>query len=1651
MVFLKQIRTLMGKNLRILLLRHLILCIWMAFILPIFLAALFSFTKNLLVPPANFGIGKPTALLSLETSIEKAQSNGRQKLVLVKNGLTGGDVDGVFDSLQQQFDDAAKSASVDFEVIRVDNEDELTNSCPSNLRGVSRCFGAVVMWDSPDEGTDEHVWNYTIRADGAFELAGAKFDIDKSNDQQVYLMPLQHAIDSAIVRANSSSSSLTLGDTQEYPFTNMSPKERDRDIRRRFQKTIKGWMGVAFMGTIIWVTYHLTGFVATERESGMSTLIDAMMPVRKPWISMVARIIAHHLSFSLIYLPAWVIGSIIVRGGVFEKTSVGIVLVFHVITGLAFSSVSLLFASFFKKAQLSGISAILAVALLGILAQTLTSPGTVPVTVLSLLFTPCAFVFFISNMARFEEKELPTNLLKVAPGSPSALPGIAIWVFLIIQIFAYPLIGAFVEHALYSNDTPGRKMLLNETDVSRIGSNAVQLRQFSKVYRPNIFSRIFRRGSNKKQPVVAVNKLNLDIGQGQIIALLGANGSGKSTTLDAIAGMNKLTSGSIEIDGRGGLGIAPQKNVLWDDLTVEEHIRIFNHLKAPNARSTTEAIGELISSIDLHKKRDAFAKTLSGGQKRKLQLGLMLTGGSGVCCIDEVSSGIDPLSRRKLWDIILAERGRRTMILTTHFLDEADLLADHIAILSKGTLRAEGSSVGLKDDMGGGYRVHVPKDAGVRDTPDIEQVEKKDAFDLVTYTAPTSQLAAVVINNLEAAGISEYRFSGPTIEDVFLQVAEEIKDEEAFRNSNKGLSVPSDENVSSEGKEDVSSEAKENVPSKGKENVPSKGKENVSDKQGLQLTNGQRVGYVKQTLILFRKRLTILKRNRLLYLLAFLLPIFAAGLTSLFVANETTPSCQPSQQASRTTSRQNIFSQQRSGKRVIFLAGPRSKVQSVDTGHLARAFGGKDAFEKAAVEASLKDIMTVDTFQEFEDKIREDRKNITTAFWLGDKDQGPTFAWVANLWVTSPITAQQILDILLTNTTIVTTWSSLEIPISPVTGDALQMIVYMAIALSVYPAFFALYPSNERRRFVRGLQYSNGVRPFPLWIAYLLFDLIIVLASTAIVTAIWAGVSDIWFNLGYVFLVLFLYGIASTLFAYLVSLFTKTQLGTYAWAAASQTLIFVVYIIAYMSVITFTPVTKVDRSLRLVHFITSAFAPIGSALRALFITTNLFSTACEGFEVTDNPSGMLYYGGPILYLILQSLILFGLLIWLDTGSAGAPIRGLFHGSKKAESDEELVDEDIIDELNEVTRNAEREHGLRVMHLTKSFHRNTAVDNVTFGIKRGEVFALLGPNGAGKSTTISLIRGDIKPDRNGGDVLVEDISVNKNLATARSNLGVCPQFDAMDQMTVREHLEFYANIRGVQDVEHNVRAVMQAVGLESFSTRMAHALSGGNKRKLSLGIALMGNPTVVLLDEPSSGLDAASKRVMWKTLEATVRGRSILLTTHSMEEADALAGRAGILARRMLALGTPDNLRHRFGDALHIHLVSVTAPRTTQDEMIRITDWIRQMFPSADVEEKTYHGQIRFSVRASQVLAATSGRNEEEITKDGEDLSQSAIGHLVVLLEENKDQLGVGHYSVSPTTLDQVFLTIVGQHNVKEENSEEKKPSIWRKLWMFGRS
>ena len=324
---------------------------------------------------------------------------------------------------------------------------------------------------------------------------------------------------------------------------------------------------------------------------------------------------------------------------------------------------------------------------------------------------------------------------------------------------------------------------------------------------------------------------------------------------------------------------------------------------------------------------------------------------------------------------------------------------------------------------------------------------------------------------------------------------------------------------------------------------------------------------------------------------------------------------------------------------------------------------------------------------------------------------------------------------------------------------------------------------------------------------------------------------------------------------------------------------------------------KVDDDITIVNFTFNLVTPVGNLIRALMISMNMFSFLCSGApsKMATYPGAIKLYGGPIVYLVGQSLVLFGILMLWDHGwtlswfKKAAPAPDIeVHDTKEKE---------VLDEIERV-RNCD--DGLRVLHLTKTYKSRafgnvTAVEDITFGIRKGEMFALVGPNGAGKSTTITMLRGETQPSRKGGEIYVEGIDIAKERKTARSHLGVCPQFDAMDQMTVLEHLEFYAGVRGVKDVKHNARQVVRAVGLQNFANRMASRLSGGNKRKLSLGIALIGksstilfgqpfrshgaagNPEVVLLDEPSSGMDPLAKRTMWKTLTSFVPNRSILLT------------------------------------------------------------------------------------------------------------------------------------------------------------------------------
>ena len=1021
-----------------------------------------SYAKNFFVPPAQFGIGSASPIRTFPDALQ-ASLPSRNTVAFINNGFTGGDIERVIDQLSRQVQSSGKQVQL------LQRDSDLLTTCRSSLRGVTQCYGAVSFHASPTEGAGRH-WNYTLRNDGAL---GSKIYVDhKTNDVQLYVLPFQRAVDSAI--ASVSGFRPLPNDIEEYPYTDKNQEERDRNITEQYQGTLISIIALAFFVGIVGVTYQLVGHMAMERELGMSQLIEAMMPNKRRWEPQAARLLASHFAFDIIYIPGWIVMGAIVAGLVFPQANAGMVIAIHLLIGFALTSYSIFFGALFRKAQLSGITTTLVSLILAIIAQiALGAHGsTGAVIVLSLLFPPMTYTLFLIYGAGFQQHSNPINLSKYSPATDWQVTGGTFIALMIVQILVFPFLAAFVERFLYGTASRTRRLTADDPSI------AVKMDSFSKIYIPGFFKRLLLRCRRRRDEdrVVAVNDLSLHVRSGQIMVLLGANGSGKSTTLDAIAGLNTVSQGSIELDGTGGLGLCPQKNVLWDELTVQEHVKIFDRLKTKGLKALESEIEGLVSACDLDVKLKAKAKTLSGGQKRKLQLAMMLTGGSKVCCVDEVSSGIDPLARRKVWDILLRERGKRTILLTTHFLDEADVLSDHIAVLSKGNLKAEGSAVELKHRLGGGYRLCVRADTKVVLDPIFDNVKTHMDYDLRVYQLNTSEDLARFINVLEHQAVHDYRVQGPTVEDVFLALAEEVKED--LHPEDAMVEKPMSRSSQLDGCSDSSDRA--------------------SEKEVLDLYTGQGTGLLQQSWILFRKRFTVLRHNYFPHLIAVLIPIIAAGLVTLFLKGFEPISCTPKQNQgyAPNSTQSDLFSD----ADVVF--GPP---RAVPTRAIQAIY---PALNKTSTH-------TANTIDEMNTYIAQNYHNVTPGgFFVSQANPSPLLAYVANYGVVSASIVQNALDNILTGSVIGTVYQPIEIPWAPGTGKTLQLILYFGLAMSAYPGFFALYPTGERLRKVRALHYSNGIRSGPLWSAYTTFDFLGVILTSAVAVIIFVAQWSGWYYPG---------------------------------------------------------------------------------------------------------------------------------------------------------------------------------------------------------------------------------------------------------------------------------------------------------------------------------------------------------------------------------------------------------------------------------------------------------------------------------------------------------------------------------------------------------
>jgi ABC-2 type transport system ATP-binding protein len=237
--------------------------------------------------------------------------------------------------------------------------------------------------------------------------------------------------------------------------------------------------------------------------------------------------------------------------------------------------------------------------------------------------------------------------------------------------------------------------------------------------------------------------------------------------------------------------------------------------------------------------------------------------------------------------------------------------------------------------------------------------------------------------------------------------------------------------------------------------------------------------------------------------------------------------------------------------------------------------------------------------------------------------------------------------------------------------------------------------------------------------------------------------------------------------------------------------------------------------------------------------------------------------------------------------------------------------------------------LQLIHLSKSYGKIKALNDLNLEVHAGEVFGLLGPNGAGKTTTIHLIAGLIKPDD--GQIVYREQNADLSIPDIKGSIGICYQENVhWTKLTPREQLSFLGSMYGMEPrrIRERCQTLLDALELSDVAQRLAGKLSGGQQRRLNIALALIHDPELIILDEPEAGLDPQSRVKVREFLRSLARSRTVILTTHNMDEAERMADRVAIIDHgNLLVVDTPRGLMERIGQGDVLEITLQNAPPT----------------------------------------------------------------------------------------------------------------------------
>uniref|UniRef100_A0A3B4AZ28 P-type phospholipid transporter n=1 Tax=Periophthalmus magnuspinnatus TaxID=409849 RepID=A0A3B4AZ28_9GOBI len=559
--------------------------------------------------------------------------------------------------------------------------------------------------------------------------------------------------------------------------------------------------------------------------------------------------------------------------------------------------------------------------------------------------------------------------------------------------------------------------------------------------------------------------------------------------------------------------------------------------------------------------------------------------------------------------------------------------------------------------------------------------------------------------------------------------------------------------------------------------------------------------------------------------------------------------------------------------------------------------------------------------------------------------------------------------------------------------------ICVIFAMSFVPASFVVFLIQERVSKAKHMQFISGVHPLLYWVANFIWDMCNYVVPATLVILIFvcfqqkAYVSST--NLPVLALLLLLYGWSITPLMYPASFFFTIPSTAYVVLTSANILIGINGSIStfVMELFGNNEIGGINDILKNVLLIFPHFC-LGRGLIDM-VKNQAMADALERFGENRLRSPLEWdmVGKNLFAMAVEGVVFFIITVLIQYRFCIKPTSSLHKLGPLGDEDE-----DVSKERQRIVHGLGHGDILELRELTKVFKakQKPAVDRLCVGIPPGECFGLLGVNGAGKTTTFKMLTGDTLVTS--GEAFLNGKSILREIDEVHRNMGYCPQFDAVNELlTGREHLELYAVLRGVP--EEQVCDVaewgIRKLGLVKYADKKAGSYSGGNLRKLSTAMSLIGAPPVVFLDEPTTGMDPKARRALWTCIHGLIKtGRSIVLTSHSMEECEALCTRMAIMVNgRFRCLGSVQHLKNRFGDGYTI-VLRVAGP---DPDLVPVQKFIESSLRGSILKEK-HRNMLQYQL-PSRLTSLT---------------------HIFNTLALHKSRLSIEDYSVSQTTLDQVL-------------------------------